>query len=86
MDIFPFENAVNMDDAKILKPAIKKLVENNPNPSIDISLTFVPAGENNDIIADEKTIEIRKITIEIIPINIRHILKIRFNCNWFLLP
>ena len=31
-DIFPFENAVNIPEVKILSPSTKKPIENNINP------------------------------------------------------
>ena len=32
-DILPFEKAVNIADAKVLIPTVKKLIENKLNPS-----------------------------------------------------
>ncbi len=44
-EILPFEKAVKRAEVNILKPANKKLMENNKNPSLARSNTGVPAGE-----------------------------------------
>jgi len=41
-DTLPFENAVNIDDVKILTPVIKKLVPNIINPLYPMSYTLLP--------------------------------------------
>ena len=52
-DIFPFENAVNIEDEKILIPANIQLIENKKNPVLAISYVFVVRGVKISTMVDE---------------------------------
>ena len=77
-DTFPFDKAVNMAEAKILKPQNKKLIGKIKNPCLAIWYTDVPFGEKMLTKGEPRNIATVKTIADTVQTKSRHIRKIFF--------
>ena len=85
-DVFPSENAVNIEDAKILIPAKCSLLKKRKSGPQMQAYVSVPFGVNISTMIGEEINANAVITTEEMLINQTQILKIRRSSTTFLLP
>ena len=85
-DAFPFDNAVNKADEKILHPENRKLNEKMVNPFFVISKTFLLFSANTFAILSPLNRENKNTNMEIPTIKLKQIRTVFFSCFTFPLP
>ena len=78
-EVFPSENAVNIEEEKILIPAKTKFKENRKNPVLASAYVSVPTGVKISTMTGDITRANTVTIMEEIAINPTQILKILFN-------
>ena len=85
-DAFPFDNAVNKADEKILHPENRKLNEKMLNPFFVISKTFLLFSANTFAMLSPPSRENKNTNMEIPAIKLKQIRTVFFSCFTFPLP